>query len=81
MAGQVQSVCECQALLSATLDERQQVLGAVAIRDGERVTAPANSVAPSLAEAPRFDVVWRCPFCGRNTLRTFDGGAIRAVVS
>jgi len=32
-------------------------------------TAPAHSIG---ADEERFDVAWLCPFCIRNTLRSFD---------
>ncbi len=81
VAFEIQSVCECQALLTAELDEQQQVIrgfalphlpGALHSRTPE--TAPANSVG---APADRFDVVWQCPVCGRNTLRTFHAASLR----
>jgi hypothetical protein len=34
-----------------------------------REIAPAHSIN---AECLRFDVAWLCPFCGRNTLRSFE---------
>ena len=71
---QIQSVCECQALLEADLDDQRQVLSGWASRANVREGAPANSVG---AEGERFDVVWKCPMCGRNTLRTFYAGALR----
>ncbi|MBM4358395.1 MAG: hypothetical protein FJ096_09830 [Deltaproteobacteria bacterium] len=67
-AKQVQSVCECQALLEAELDGQQLVLQGWARRPGgARERAPANNVG----RGERIDVVWQCPFCGRNTLRSF----------
>ena len=41
---------------------------------GARERAPANSVACS---GDRVDVVWQCPMCGRNSLRSFYAGALR----
>ncbi len=70
---EIQTVCECQALLGADLDADHNVLAGWAGRGGDRETAPANSVDPG---ADRFDVVWQCPLCGRNTLRTFYAGAL-----
>lgn len=65
---QVQSVCECQALLEAELDERRLVLRGFARRGaGNPENAPANNVGAG----ERVDIVWQCPFCGRNTLRSF----------
>jgi hypothetical protein len=71
---QIQTVCECQAILGADLDGDHNVLEGWASRlGGPRETAPANSVAPG---SERFDVAWQCPICGRNTLRTFYAGAL-----
>jgi hypothetical protein len=72
----VESRCECQARLSATLDERHHVLHGQARRGGDRETAPAHSIG---ATFDRFDVAWMCPFCGRNTLRTFEAAGLRSV--
>ena len=66
------SRCECQAALSAELDEDRHVLHGSAFRAGQRELAPAHSID---ADRDRFDVAWLCPFCGRNTLRTFYAGA------
>lgn len=68
----VQSKCECQATLIATLDDQRQVISGAARQSGAEENAPAHSIGAQLA---RFDVAWLCPFCGRNTLRTFDSGA------
>ncbi len=69
----IQSVCECQALLEAELDEHRLVLAGSARRaGGAREVAPANSVGGG----ERFDVVWQCPMCGRNTLRSFDAAGL-----
>jgi len=69
------SHCECQAALSAELDEQHHVLSGSAFRAGQRELAPAHSID---ADRDRFDVAWLCPFCGRNTLRTFYAGALVA---
>ena len=74
----VQSKCECQATLIATLDEQCQVLSGMARQSGLEESAPAHSIGAPL---DRFDIAWLCPFCGRNTLRTFYAGAIQAVRS
>ncbi|MBM4377124.1 MAG: hypothetical protein FJ095_18750 [Deltaproteobacteria bacterium] len=67
-AQRIQSVCECQALLEAELDERRLVVTGWARRPGgARERAPANTVG----QGERIDAVWQCPFCGRNTLRSF----------
>ena len=74
----ITSRCECQARLTATLDDRRHVLDAAAERLGMKENAPAHSIGAD-ADAERFDVGWLCPYCGRNTLRTFDAGALRPV--
>lgn len=70
----VSTRCECQAHLSAELDEKRQPVAAWAMRGGARESAPAHSIHPEL---DRFDIGWLCNFCGRNTLRTFYAGALR----
>ncbi|HEY4122401.1 MAG TPA: hypothetical protein VGM56_31255 [Byssovorax sp.] len=77
MTATVVSRCECQASLHASLDAERHVVEGAATRHGKRESAPAHSIAAS-AKAERFDVAWLCPFCGRNTLRSFDAGAVRA---
>ena len=67
--------CECQATLAARLDEKRHVLTGWATYRGDTERAPAHTID---ADNERFDVAWLCPFCNRNTLRTFDVGAIRA---
>lgn len=69
-----ESRCECQARLSAILDEHHHVLEGAALRLDVREPAPAHSIG---AQLDRFDIAWLCPFCGRNTLRTFHVGALR----
>ncbi|MGK4004587.1 hypothetical protein WMF31_18280 [Sorangium sp. So ce1036] len=72
--------CECQATLSATLDEHRHVTAGWAVRGrpanggADKELAPAHSIN---AHLDRFDVAWLCPYCGRNTLRTFYAGAMR----
>jgi hypothetical protein len=68
------SRCECQATLTATLDEQRHVLHGKAKRQGVEERAPAHSIH---AELEHFDIAWLCPFCGRNTMRTFYAGALR----
>jgi hypothetical protein len=70
----VTSRCECQATLSAILDGKRQVISAGAGLHGATERAPAHAIGTS---AERFDVAWMCPFCGRNTLRSFFTGALR----
>lgn len=71
----IRSVCECQAELGATLDEHRFVVEGFAVSpfDKVRETAPSHSIH---AERPRFDVGWLCPFCGRNTMRSFSADAL-----
>jgi hypothetical protein len=70
----VHSKCECQVNLCAELDEARIVLRGWAI-DARKVelAAPANSIG---AQRERFDVGWACPFCTRNTLRSFTASAL-----
>ena len=70
--------CECQARLTATLDDQRHVLEGAALRLGVRELAPAHSIN---AHLDRFDIAWLCPFCGRNTLRTFYAGALRSLAA
>ena len=70
---QATSRCECQATLSATLNDDHHVLEGSAARLGVRERAPAHRMG---AGPDRFDIGWMCPFCGRNTLRTFHAGAL-----
>jgi len=72
------SRCECQARLTAILDDQRHVLEGAAMRLGVRERAPAHSIN---AHLDRFDVAWLCPFCGRNTLRTFYAGALRSLAA
>jgi hypothetical protein len=62
---QATSRCECQAMLTAVLDDKRHVLHGEATRLGAK-------------ERESFDLAWLCPFCGRNTLRSFYAGALRA---
>ncbi len=70
----VHSKCECQVSLCAELDEARVVLRGWA-QDARKVElpAPANAIG---AERERFDVGWACPFCTRNTLRSFTASAL-----
>jgi hypothetical protein len=72
----IHSRCECQATLSATLNEQRYILAGYASRGRARERAPAHSIG---AGQDRFDIGWACPFCGRNTLRTFYAGALTPV--
>lgn len=75
-ASRIQSRCECQATLTATLDDKRHVIHGEARLRGAVERAAAHSIG---ADADRFDVAWLCPFCNRNTLRTFHVGALRPV--
>lgn len=65
------SACECQARLGAELDAHKAVVKgwATDLRRHKNENAPAHSIHP---EQTRFDVAWLCPFCTRNTLRSFE---------
>lgn len=71
----IQSRCECQAALSASLNQQRHVLSGWATEPRKRRTepCPAHSID---AESEVFQVAWLCPFCGRNTLRVFYSGAL-----
>jgi hypothetical protein len=71
----IQSRCECQAMLSASLNQQRYVLSgwATELRRKRQESCPAHSIS---AESDRFEVAWLCPFCGRNTLRAFYAGAL-----
>lgn len=69
----IRSVCECQADLEAVLDEERLVLEAWAVKARSRELAPAHTMNP---DHPHFDVGWLCPFCGRNTLRSFEASGL-----
>jgi hypothetical protein len=70
----VRSRCECQIHLSAELDEQRVALRGWAVDARNRqLPAPATTIG---AERERFDVGWACPFCTRNTLRSFTSSAL-----
>ncbi len=70
----IRSRCECESQLEAILDEHRYVLAGFAIGpDRVRERAPAHSID---AKHTRFDVGWLCPYCGRNTLRSFAADAL-----
>ncbi len=64
--------CECQAQLEARLDAGGCVIAGDAVwpRTGRRENAPAHRTSSSRTG---LDVAWLCPFCGRNTFRSFAG--------
>ncbi len=71
----VLSRCECQATLGAELDEKGVVVHGFArdLRRHRELAAPASVMHSSQG---RFDVGWFCPFCIRNTLRSFDASSL-----
>jgi hypothetical protein len=71
----IYSRCECQARLGAELDENKHVIRgwAADIRRRQEEPSPAHSIG---ADRAKFDVGWLCPFCVRNTLRSFDSGGL-----
>jgi hypothetical protein len=71
----IQSKCECQATLSASLNQQRLVLTGWATEPRRRrqESCPAHSID---ADQDVFQVAWLCPFCGRNTLRVFYGPAL-----
>ena len=70
----IHSVCECQARLHAELNEHKFVKrGWVTTLRGSVEVSPAHSIGP---EQKEFYVAWLCPQCGRNTLRSFNTGAL-----
>jgi hypothetical protein len=70
----VESRCECEAKLSAELDEeRRAVRGWAKDARGRERLAPATAMRE---EGARFDVGFMCPFCTRNVLRSFDADAL-----
>lgn len=62
------SRCECQARLVAEVTETGTVVRGMASAGGSEQLAPATTVSRGAAQ---LDVGWLCPFCGRNTLRSF----------
>lgn len=71
----VHSVCECQAQLSAELDEKRSVVRGSAqdVARKRALPAPANSIP---GPGDQFSVGWACPICTRNVLRSFTQSAL-----
>ncbi len=70
----IRTRCECQAKLSALVEEDGFVRdGSAQVRGGEPRNAPANAIG---AGSEQFQVGWLCPHCGRNTVRSFYRGAL-----
>lgn len=70
----IQSRCECQAKLSAVVEEDGTViLGSATSGKNATVQAPSTAIG---AGAEQFQVGWQCPICGRNTVRSFYRGAL-----
>ncbi len=65
----LRSRCECQASLVAEVTSSGQVLSGRASHRGRDEVAPATRTRSA---GSRLDIGWQCPFCGRNTLRSFD---------
>jgi len=63
------SRCECQASLMAEVAADGRVLSGRASHRGKDEVAPA---ARTRSLGSLLDIGWQCPFCGRNTLRSFD---------
>jgi len=74
-AATVRSVCECQAKLEADLGDDLRVLAGRARRAPRSApeTAPANLIGGA---GSVFQIGWFCPFCIRNTLRSFSASAL-----
>lgn len=70
----IETPCECQGRLKALVDEQGRVShGTARLGRGDPENAPATCMNPG---AQQLRVGWLCPLCGRNTLRTFDRGAL-----
>lgn len=70
----IETPCECQGRLSARVDEHGRVShGTARYGRGEPASAPATAINTG---ANQFRVAWLCPLCGRNTLRSFERGAL-----
>lgn len=70
----VRSRCECQARLEAQLDENGIAdRGTARSLYGDPEVAPATAIG---AGNELFEVGWLCPFCGRNTVRSFHKSAL-----
>ena len=71
----IQSRCECQASLWAALNQQRLVIGGWASdpRRNRQEPCTAHSIN---ADQEQFQVAWLCPYCGRNTLRSFYAGAL-----
>jgi predicted RNA-binding Zn-ribbon protein involved in translation (DUF1610 family) len=71
----IQSRCECQARLWASLNQQRLVTTgwATELRRNRQEPCTAHSIN---ADQEQFQVAWLCPFCGRNTLRSFYAGAL-----
>jgi hypothetical protein len=69
----VESVCECQARLYASLDEQRHVTRGWATQRGQELAAPANALG---GQGDTLNLGFSCPFCTRNNLRSFRAGAL-----
>jgi len=71
---QVQSRCECEALLFAEVSEAGRVVEGWSKKGkNARELTPATAMNAGSAQ---FQVGWLCPECGRNTMRSFFRGAL-----
>jgi len=70
----VRSVCECQAKLEADLGEDLRVLSGRARR--RRFEKPETAPANLTGKGSVFQIGWFCPFCIRNTLRSFSSSGL-----
>ncbi len=69
----IDSVCECQAKLFTAVDEQRHVVRGWARLRGRELPAPANALG---GKDDTFHVGFSCPFCTRNTLRSFHSSAL-----
>jgi len=65
----LRSRCECQATLVAEISSDGRVISGRARHRGADEVAPATRTRSA---GSLLDIGWQCPFCGRNTLRSFD---------
>lgn len=70
---QVQTRCECQAVLTADVDASGRVQAGRTRLYGEDELAPATGMNVG---HDQFQVGWLCNICGRNTVRSFYRGAL-----
>ena len=71
----IQSRCECQAGLWASLNQQRLVIAGWATDPRKHRQEPCTAHSID-TEHENFQVAWLCPYCGRNTLRSFYAGAL-----